>query len=73
MNGAPKYWFLNTVLLCEKPGLLGEMIDLKAGEGSIQDKPGTSHGARKKKVPPKKNGACQKDRTQPEEAPNGQS
>lgn len=56
INGAPKYWFLNTVLLCEKPGLLGEMIDLKAGEGSIQDKPGTSHGARKKKVPRKKMG-----------------
>lgn len=49
------------------------MIDPKAGEGSIQNEPGASHGARKKKVPPEKNGACQKDRTQPEEAPNGQS
>lgn len=60
MNGAPKYWFLNPVLLYEKPGLLGEMIDPKAGEGSIQNEPGTSHGARKKKVPPKKMGHVKK-------------
>lgn len=52
-------------------GLFGEMADLGAGAGYIQDEPQASCSSRKYESPqwPHSDGVCQKDRGQLKEVP----